>query len=407
MGHEYLAYREYTPENFAKLLVEKVQKAGDKGTVHIAGGVFDTYHPINLPNVQVTIKGAGKYRTTIRLRRKRVEGPGFINVGSNGTIFQSFRVDCMYGLRWIDATCAINTNGFSDVTVRNAAIKNSGIGIGTPNNDTGLKPDGLTITDTTFIDCKHGVLWNRLMSATRATYVQKIRITNCQFKGEQVCGISIDAGNDGLDGNPGLGNKRTQEAKDTVTNMDDMEIRGCTFERAVKYNVALAKVWNVNIIGNHFKGASAEFGESVNIEHSAYDILVKNNKFTGGVLKWEQAHVSILTFRDYRESRERDCNCDYSKFFAEDGCSNITIEDNIFRGNVWNFVRGEYARQVYVYRNRSNYYGNIGDKLSFDKHCSEIHLQKKSVSLGRVVSKTLYSLVQPNNNNMIWKIFNA
>jgi len=41
MGHEYLAYREYTPENFAKLLVEKVQKAGDKGTVHIAGGVFD------------------------------------------------------------------------------------------------------------------------------------------------------------------------------------------------------------------------------------------------------------------------------------------------------------------------------------------------------------------------------
>jgi len=376
-GIEYIRYGETTPETFSKVLIDKVLRAGNRGIVQIAGGVFDTSNAINLPNVQVTIRGAGKWRTTIRLLQKssRQGGPGFINVGSNGTVFQNLRVDCKYGMLWMDGSCAINTNSFSDVTVQDAEIRNSGIGIGTPDNETGLIPHGLTVSRTIFVGCKHGIHWNRVMSKSPAQYVKKISITECKFTGEQIAGISIDAGNDGLDGNPNLQDARSQLGMDTVTNMCDMEIKWCTFEKARKYNVALAKVWNVNIIGNHFKGAHAEYGESINIEHSAYDILVEGNKFTGGSRQWEQHHISILTFKDYEDTRRAYFNCDPARFYEGDGCRLITIRQNDFRGNVWSFVRGEFARQVSVVANRTNYFGNIREKFSFAPNCSEIYLQ--------------------------------
>jgi len=248
-GIQYIRHGETTPENFSTVIVDKVLRAGNRGIVHIVGGVFDTFYPINLPNVQVTIRGVGKWRTTIRLRQKmsKLSAPGLINVGSHGTVIQGLRVDCTYAMRYHMGSCAINTNGYADTTVQDVEIRNSGIGIGTPDNETGLIPHGLTVSRTVFIDCKHGIHWNRVMSKSPAPYVKKIRISECKFTGEQLAGISFDAGNDGLDGNPNLEGARSQLGMDTVTNMCDMEIRGCTFEKAVKYNLALAKVWNVNM----------------------------------------------------------------------------------------------------------------------------------------------------------------
>ncbi len=375
----YIRIRETNPATFSHRLIEAVKEAGHKGVVHLSGGVFNTLFAVYLPKIQVTIRGSGRGKTTIRLvpnSRASKEGrPGLINVGANGTIFEHLRVNTSNAMRFREGSCAINTNNCSDVQVLNCEILNSGIGVGTADNQEGKIPHGLICHRVLFRNCKHGIFFNRVMSKNDATYVKRMRITHCSFLGKQEAGISIDCGNDGLDGQPNLGNLRSEWGMNTVTNMDDMEISNCEFGVAEKYNLALAKVWNVNVFNNKFKGARELHGESINIEHEAYDILIENNLFTGRSHGVSQSHISILTFRDYQDSRKAYFGVDPSKFYAADGCSNITIRRNSFKGDVANYVIAEYACKISIYGNYTKPFVDPKKKYSFWTGCSQITIE--------------------------------
>lgn len=390
-GIQTIRQRDTTAETFSEVLCEKIKEAGNWGVVHIEAGTYDTFHPIHLPDVRVTIRGLGMWKPTIRLRRRGIKfaAPGLINVGCNGTKIELLKIVCKdFPHSWEHSisSCAINTNGYRDVEVENVEIRDAGIGVGTADNRQGKIPHGLTITRSIFIDCKHGVHWNRVMSVNKVNWgVKKIRILDCKFYGKQDAGISIDCGNDGLDGNPNLGRLRSRLGMNTVTNMDDMVIKGCLFARALKYNVALAKVWNVNIINNHFEGATIQHGESVNIEHSSHDITVEGNKFTGGVRGREQSHISILTFRDTYNGGRDFFGRDPDSFFPGDGCQNIRIRLNEFLGSPQNFVYGEYARNIIVQGNRTNMFRNVYNNCSIEVGCTDIRIQGAPVISNRTL----------------------
>lgn len=350
--------RDCTPETFSDVIYQAAMRAGDRGVVQLAKGYYPSLNCVYLPeNLRVTLCGAGKGKTFIVLlpngRGSREARPGFINVGANGTVIAKLKVDTGYNLRYAVASCAINTNGRQCVLVDDVEVSNSGIGIGTPDNDFGYVPHGLTCQGCIFTNCEHGILFNRKIrnDPRRGEWVKQMKIIGCSFVGEQIAGISIDCGNDGLDGNPVLGDLRSQLGMDTITNLDDMEIRGCFFKKAKKYNIALAKVSNARIIDNHFEGAYGIYGEAINIEHSAYDIIIEANRFYGGYGEHPQAHISILTFRDYHEDRSARFGAP-ENFFMGDGCCDIVIRDNCFRGNVKSYVVGEFAKNISIVNNR-------------------------------------------------------
>ncbi len=372
---EVIEIGETNRDTFSYRLAEAVRKAGRNGVVQLPNAVFATSFAIYLPKIQVTIRGSDEGKTTIRLQPKskpmKIGQPGLINVGANGSVFENLRVDTSNAMKFFEGSCAINTGGYSDVEVRNCEILNSGIGVGTPDNRRGRIPHGLICRGVVFKNCKHGIFFNRVMSVNPARSVKQMKISDCSFMGQQDAGISIDCGNDGLDGHPNLGDLRSVLGMDTVTNMDGMEVSNCSFSVAKKYNLALAKVSNVHVFNNTFEGAEEKYGESINIEHEANEILIENNTFLGNnILRqmppdFRQSHISILTFRDYLDTRKLTFGIDPKLFFPGDGCRNIVIRGNSFEGDVTNYVIGEYASKICITNNFTNPSSFLRKKYNF------------------------------------------
>ncbi len=375
----HLRFGDTNADTFAYRLVEAVREAGHNGVVVLPHAVYATSFAIYLPNIKVTIRGSGRLKSTIKLKpnskASKVGQPGLINVGADGTVFENLRVNTQNAMKFFSGSCAINTNGYSDVQVRNCVVMNVGIGVGTPDNREGKIPHGLTCDKVVFRNCKHGILFNRVMKVNRAPYVKRMRIMHCSFWGKQDAGISIDCGNDGRDGNPNLGPLRSELGMNTVTNMDDMEISDCEFGVAKKYNVALAKVWNINVLRNTFEGATERFNESINIEHEAHDILIQNNIFLGKRRGFKATHISILTFRDYVDTRLLTFLFDPKNSLPEDGCWDIRIRKNTFKGYVTHYITGEFARKISVIDNITQPSDALVKPYSFWIGCRDITIR--------------------------------
>jgi len=345
------------PNTFATSLINAVKYVGWGGTVKLGAGTFNCNSNIELPNIKVTIEGAGKFKTYIKLTKKLNNTAGFLILGADNTEILNLTVDAKNNMHY--GACAVSTNGKIDVKMTGVGFSNASIGTGTPDNRTGLVPHGLTLFDCSFYNCDHGINFVRLWGITRhgIPWVKKMSITKCWFGGKQSAGISIDCGNDGLDGNPIFGSLRSAEAQNTVTNFDGTLIIGCTFEKASKYNIAIAKAWNINIEYNTFKGntGTEPHGEAINIEHEAHKITIKKNYiFNEGLANQDHSYISILSFRDYQDSRRQELGFEPSLSFLGDGCRNITIDDNTFKGNIKYGILGEFAEDITIKKSTFN-----------------------------------------------------
>jgi len=263
-------------------------------------------------------------------------------MGANGSSVQDMSVNVRNKLS--PSAVAVNTNGKQDIYLYRVGLLNAPIGTGTPDNGTGLTPAGLTAIACSFFNCDHGINFNRIYSSNPAPWVKKITISACWFGGKQAAGISIDCGNDGSDGNARQrGRARAAEAKRTVTNMDGMEIKNCTFEKASKYNIAVAKAWNIKILNNTLKGntGSILYGEAINLEHETRNITIEDNKiFNEGLYNKQHAYISLLTFRDYGNPP-----------LLENGCRDIIIRRNTFKGGTQSGIVGEFAQRITINNN--------------------------------------------------------
>jgi len=340
---------------FATTLINAVYSAGWGGTVQLGSGDFYSNREIILPaGIKVTIKGAGKHNTNLKLTQNRTTS-GFLILTTNGTSIQEMTVNAQgktgYG------ACAVNTNGAQDVYMYRVGFSNSSIGTGTPDNAQGLTPAGMYLDDCSFYNCDHGINFVRLWGKAEAPWVKKMTIKDCWFGGTQSAGISIDCGNDGIDGNPVFGSLRSVAAQNTVTNFDGTLITGCTFEKASKYNIAIAKAWNIDIEYNTLKGntGTVPHGEAINIEHEAHNITIKGNYISNeGLANQDHSYISILSFRDYQDSRRQELGFEPSLSFLGDGCRNITIDDNTFKGNIKYGIIGEYAENITIKKSTFN-----------------------------------------------------
>ncbi|WP_282087822.1 right-handed parallel beta-helix repeat-containing protein [Aquimarina algiphila] len=331
------------PSTFANSLINAVRQAGNGGTVQLEAGNYYSDRTITLPaGIKTTIKGRGKFETKIFLTKNPGPTPGFININANGTAFTELLVDAQNKMQY--GACAINTNGKSDIYLYNVGLVNASIGTGTSDNGKGLTPAGLTAIACSFYNCDHGINFNRQYSQTPAPWVKKVTISACWFGGTQAAGVSIDCGNDGIDGvvfRRGL--PGAAEATVTVTNMDGMEIKNSTFEKASKYNIAIAKAWNIKIFNNTLKGntGSILYGEAINLEHETHNIIIEDNKiYNEGLSNQNHSYISILTFRDYGNSP-----------LLENGCRDITIRRNEFKGDCKSGIAGEYAQRITINNN--------------------------------------------------------
>jgi len=235
---------------------------------------------------------------------------------------------------------AVSTNGKQDCYFENVTFANASIGTGTPDNGTGLTPAGLTVVKCDFLNCDHGINFNRLWKKVPAKWVKKITIDRCSFRGKQSAGISLDCGNDGLDGNPQFGNQRTWQAQQTVTDFNKTVIKNCTFEKAKKYNIAIAKGKNIVIKNNTLKGTTGaiRWGENINLEHEARNIWIEGNTIENmGLWNKDQSYISILTFRDYKNTPS-----------FENGCRNIFVRWNNFKGDPKLGISGEFAKDITI-----------------------------------------------------------
>ncbi|MEM9341229.1 MAG: right-handed parallel beta-helix repeat-containing protein [Bacteroidota bacterium] len=327
------------PDTFRQSLINAINQAGNGGTVKLLEGDYLTNRPIVLPHVQINIVGAGKNNTTIKLEQNPGPTSGLLILRTNGTTIKDLTINAKNNLQY--GACGINTNGATDVIVERVRISNASIGVGTPDNGTGKNPAGLQVLNSNFWNCDHGFNFVRQYSQVQIPWVKKLVFRNCTFGGKMTAGISIDCGNDGTDGVLSRRALRgAAEATATITNMDGTEISGCTFEKAGKYNIAISKAWNVDIFNNTLKGntGSIPFGEAINIEHEAYDITIEGNTITNeGLSNQEHAYISLLTFRDYGNPP-----------LLENGCRNIIIRNNQFKGDVRTGITGEYARAITI-----------------------------------------------------------
>ncbi len=345
------------PATFANTLVQAVRNAGSGGTVTIPNGVYETDRSVFLPNdvPNVTIQGATNRDNVRIVSIRRFNTPGLIVTGANGTIYRNMTVD------WNNLdnnTVAVSTNGKSGVQAYNMRFANAGQGFGTPDNSTGLPIDFMVVANSEFRNCTRGILFNRKFSTTPVRSIGKVIIRNCQFLGTQAAGVSIDCGNDGSDGRPNLRNlPRAQEAKGVVTDMNGMEISGCFFQKAKNFNIALAKVKNVQIFGNTLEGTTGEvnFTEAINIEHETTGISINGN-FISNYAQGQHAYISLITFRDYGNAP-----------LFENGVRRIYIQNNTFQGFCGSGILGEEAQFVDIFDNEFKFPLPVGDHVNFYK----------------------------------------
>ncbi len=331
------------PGSLAGALINAVKRVGNGGTVFLPKRVYKTDRAIILPNIKVAIKGSGRNNTRIEATKK-VQTAGLIVTGANGTSFENFTVDWK-GLN--NASCAISSNGKNYVKAINMRFANAGYGFGTPDNGTGLPINGLYAFNCEFINCLRGIAFVRYFSKKPVWKINRAIIDKCQFKGNQVVGISIDSGNDGSDGRFNLRNQnRAAQAKQVVTDMDGMQIKRCYFGKAHNFNIAIAKSKNISIFGNTLEGTTGKgsFTEAINIEHESSNININGNKIKNYAKgNTSHAYISMVSFRDYG-----------NKPLFENGVKQIYINGNTFEGNCVLGITGEETNGITIRGNKFN-----------------------------------------------------
>jgi|GEM_PF-1163541 len=346
-------------ETFRQALIRSVNEAGTGGVISIPDGIYETDIAIVLPTIEdVVIQGSGKDNVTINAIGSfdtNVQGSrGVIAAGANKTTFKGISVD-RKGLN-TRRGAVISSNGFSDVKAYNVRFSNSKFGFGTPNNGrgfangSGLPINGLVAQNCEFINCERGIAFNRAFSINKTKSITGMRVEGCQFKGTQSIGITLDCGNDGSDGTLDQRNLiEAPEAKLTITDFNGMVIKGCTFEKAVLFNVAFAKAENILVEDNLFLGNTAKdgtkdnkFARSLNLEHESNNVMISNNTFMSDPTTIQQSHISLFTFRDYKNPA-----------LFENGVNNITILKNEFQGQRTT-IGGEEASDILIKDNRFN-----------------------------------------------------
>ncbi|KZS38359.1 hypothetical protein AWE51_17540 [Aquimarina aggregata] len=343
------------PATFANALTQAVRNAGAGGTVTLPNRTYRTdrsvFLPTDIPNV--TITGATN-RDNVRIVATRTfNTPGLVVTGANGTIYRNMTVDWA-GLD--NNSVAVSSQGKSGVQAYNMRFANAGQGFGTPDNRTGLPIDFLVASNCEFRNCARGILFNRNFSSTPVSSIGKVIIRNCQFLGDQLAGISIDCGNDGADGREDLRIlPRAAEAMGIVTDMNGMEISGCFFQKAQNFNLAFAKVKNIQVFGNTFEGTTGavRFTEAINIEHESNGISINGNNISN-FAQGDHNYISVITFRDYGNAP-----------LFENGCRRIFINNNTFSGNCGSGIIGEEAQFVDIFDNNFNFPLPVGDHVNF------------------------------------------
>lgn len=335
-------------------LPEAVNQAKPGDTVYVPEGIFFTSHAVILPSDKpgVVIKGAGINETIIKLD-KNINGGGVVVTGSDDTTFQDFEVNAN-NIK-ANRIGAVTTNGKSGIKAIRMRFKNAMFGFGTPNNGTyvspitnnsqgtGLTIEGLIVRDSEFYNCTLGIAFNRFYGRQPITKMMGIEITNNVFVGDMEVGITLDAGNDGSDGAENRRNHPSAEiAKEVVTNLQGLTISRNIFDKATKYNVALAKVKNVIIKENIMLGTTGgAYTENINIEHEASNIHVLNNILMNKGEK--SSHISVISFRDHTFLGKVP--------LFENGCKDIYIRNNILSGPVRSSIAGEQATNIFITEN--------------------------------------------------------
>lgn len=338
--------KERNASKFANALINAVKNAGNGGIVQLESGNYYSDKAIELPaNIRTTIKGKGKFETKLYLTKKLSSADGLIILNANGSSVQSMIVDVNNNISRYGSS-AVATNGKDNIYLYKVGFSNSSFGTGVPPQN-GQSINGLKIVGCSFYNCGHGLAFNRLYSGAYHKKVAKVEFMRCWFGGKQIAGISIDCGNDGIDGND---RSRTRdlanEATQTVTYFDGLTISGCTFKKAKKYNIAIAKSRNIIITHNTLEGNTGEinYGEAINLEHETRDITIQYNTIKNlDVDNKVQAYISVLAFSDYDNTDK-----------LENGCRNIDIIHNNFSGDVNNGIVGKFAEGVDIFDNTFN-----------------------------------------------------
>ncbi len=333
------------PKNLKSQLVKAINDVGENGTIILPNGWYKTDKPIILPEVSgVTIKGWNRNKTVIA-PSKFFKGSGIIILSAPDTKFEGITVN---GLNKNKSQGGVYSNGFPNAEAKNCTFKNLAYGFGGVDDGMGKPIDGMKVENCVFDSCKRGgINFVRWFHNSKVRSIDRVLIKNCLFKGIMNVGITIDCGNDGTDGveRPGMTKAVTDMAQNTVTNMNGMLIEGCTFGKAKLYNIALAKVKNVVIKGkNILKGTTGgSFTENINIEHESSNIQVVGNILENRGL--ESNNIAIVGFNDHKFLDPT------IEPLHENGCRDIRIEQNEFRGNVQSCIAGEEAVDIFINRN--------------------------------------------------------
>jgi len=135
-----------------------------------------------------------------------------------------------------------------------------------------------------------------------------------------------------------------------------MEISGCFFQKARNFNIALAKVKNVEIFGNSLEGTTGEvnFTEAINIEHETTGISINGNRISNYARVGNHAYISLITFRDYGNAP-----------IFENGVRRIYISNNKFQGYCTTGILGEEAQSVDIFENEFKYPVPTGNRINF------------------------------------------
>jgi hypothetical protein len=341
------AYWNRTDKPFQELLIDAINTAAWNDVIEIPfrATPYIVTKPFSLPVKAVTIKGInGKVKIK---SQTSITSDGFITVMANATKFEDLEIDGSFQGGW--SRVLIFNNGKDNITATGCIFRNSNFGFGSSNtgNAGGLPINGLKATNCKFINCKvAGIGFNRQTKKLKVTNMWGIEVIGCHFEGTMEAGITIDCGNDGATGNL----TTATPLGEYVTNMGNMKIQGCTFQKATKYNIALAKVSNVLIDDCTLNGNISDSNyENINIEHTSSSITIKNSRlFNNGPNT--NSHIAIVGYNDtYGGTRPQNATPKH-----ENGNRNNTIENNTFTTNstgIRRSISGEDNEDIFIRNN--------------------------------------------------------
>ncbi len=249
--------------------------------------------------------GKGEYKTVIW--KSKASGEDYlINCASKNITFKNLSIN---GGNEDSKIIIINNESITFDKVR---FMNGNIAIYSDTNMGGLKVYNCHFTKTIIF---RGIEWNRKWSKTKVYNMKQIHIKGSLFEGKQPnkgaekFAISMDAGNE----------DRNKGAENIITNLNNMIIEKNTFREDFGGGIALAQVKNVIINNtNIFESGNEQYNNAIHLEDRASNIVIDNNIFKCSKDKKEGKPLLFLGTSERR------------KF--EDGCRNIKIRGNIFKG---------------------------------------------------------------------------